>query len=171
VIEGKSQLVDGGVLNPLPLNLVERHEGDLVVAVNINANIISEKALVPVINKEKAAYQKMLDAFKAQFLKVDPNVAEQVEQFGYFDLMTKSFDMTQDRLTDLMIAIYKPDLVVDISRDACGVFEFYRANEIIEEGRKAFRRACEKESFKSIVSRTPHTLYINKENPVARPGI
>ena len=49
--------------------------------------------------------------------------------------------MTQDRLTHLMIDVYKPDLVVEISRHACGVFEFYRANEIIEEGRKAFHSA------------------------------
>ncbi len=39
-----------------------------------------------------------------------------------------------------MIQVHKPDMVVNISRDACGVFEFYRANEIIEEGRKAFHR-------------------------------
>jgi NTE family protein len=171
VIEGKSQLVDGGVLNPLPLNLIDREDGDIVVAVNINANIISEKIVTPVINKEKAAYQKMLEAFRTQFLKVEPHVEEQVEHFGYFDLMTKSYEMTQDRLADLMIAIYKPDLVVEISRDACGIFEFYRANEIIEEGRKAFRAACEKESFKSVITRTPHTLYINKDSSAARPGV
>jgi NTE family protein len=40
-----------------------------------------------------------------------------------------------------MIDMHKPDLVVNISRDACGVFEFYRANEIIEAGRKAFHEA------------------------------
>jgi NTE family protein len=40
-----------------------------------------------------------------------------------------------------MIELHKPDIVVNISRDACGVFEFFRANEIIEEGRKAFHRA------------------------------
>ncbi len=40
-----------------------------------------------------------------------------------------------------MIDIHKPELVVHISRDACGVFEFYRANEIIEAGRNAFHHA------------------------------
>lgn len=143
VTEGRSQLVDGGVLNPLPLNLASKQAGDLVVAVNVNANVPPHHLTVPVVNQERAAYLKMLDAFRMQFLKTDAKQEEQVEKFGFFDLMTKSYDLTLDRLTDLMIDIHKPDLVVNISRDACGVFEFYRANEIIEEGRNAFRRAYE----------------------------
>lgn len=144
VTEGRSQLVDGGVLNPLPLNLVCKEAGDLVVAVNVNANIPPHYLAAPVVNQERAAYLKMLDAFRMQFLKTDAKQEEQVEKFGFFDLMTKSYDLTLDRLTDLMIDIHKPDLVVNISRDACGVFEFYRANEIIEEGRNAFRSAYER---------------------------
>lgn len=144
VTEGRSQLVDGGVLNPLPLNLVSKEQGDLVVAVNVNANIPPPRLALPVVNQERAAYLKMLDAFRMQFLKTDPKQEEQVEKFGFFDLMNRSYDLTLDRLTDLMIDIHKPDLVVNISRDACGVFEFYRANEIIEEGRDAFRRAYER---------------------------
>ena len=42
-----------------------------------------------------------------------------------------------------MIDVHKPDLVVNVSRDACSVFEFYRANEIIEAGRKAFLQTYE----------------------------
>ncbi|MFZ6011281.1 MAG: patatin-like phospholipase family protein [Bacteroidota bacterium] len=148
VIEGKSQLVDGGVLNPLPLNLINKQESDIVVAVNINANIPVEKNEPIVINKERAAYLKMLDAFRTQILKIDSQAEEKIETFGLFDLMTKSYDLTQDRLTDLMIAIHRPDIVVEISRDACGVLEFYRANEIIEEGRLAFRKAHEKSNTK-----------------------
>lgn len=147
VIEGRSQLVDGGVLNPLPINVVHPEPGDIIVAVNLNANIpIIINNAVAEVNKEMAAYQKMLNAFRAQFLNTDSKVEEKIEQFGFFDLLNKSFDMTQDRLTELTIDVHKPHIVVDISREACGVFEFYRANEIIEEGRKAFQRAYKRES-------------------------
>lgn len=149
VIEGHSQLVDGGVLNPLPLNLVNPVDGDIVVAVNLNANVSIRNTKVPEENKEKAAYLKMLDAFRSQILKVDSKAEAKVEMFGFFDLLTKSLDMMQERIAELMIALYKPDIVVNISRDACGVFEFYRANEIIEEGRRAF-----KESFYKYVEAT-----------------
>lgn len=154
VTEGRSQLVDGGVLNPLPLNLVSKEQGDLVVAVNVNANIPPPRLAVPVVNQERAAYLKMLDAFRMQFLKTDPKQEEQVEKFGFFDLMNRSYDLTLDRLTDLMIDVHKPDLVVNISRDACGVFEFYRANEIIEEGRSAFRNAYERLQVNGLVRRS-----------------
>lgn len=140
VSEGKLKLVDGGVLNPLPLNLVSKQPGDWVVAVNLNANLPNEPSQALEENKERAAYLKMLDSIKASLPKFESNT-NAADNLGLFDLLNKSYDMTQDRLTELMIDIHKPDLVIDISRNACGVFEFYRANEIIEEGRKAFHKA------------------------------
>ncbi len=138
VKEGKSQLVDGGVLNPLPMNLVHKEEGDWMVAVNINANI-PYQPINPIADKEPSAYLKMFSAIQSSFPKFDSKT-ESLANLGLFDILNKSYDLTQDRLTELMIDIYKPDLVINISRDACGVFEFYRANEIIEEGRNAFHR-------------------------------
>lgn len=139
VLEGRSQLVDGGVLNPLPLNVIRREPGDLVVAVNLHAHIPKRNGHIPDENNKRVAYLKMPDVMTA--LKAGNKAGETIERFGFFDIMTKSLDMMQDRLTELMIVAHKPDIVVDICRDSCGVFEFYRANEIIEEGRKAFRKA------------------------------
>lgn len=142
VVEGRAQLVDGGVLNPLPINIVSRQPGELIVAVNINANLPVLNNSVPMDdNKERAAYLRMLDSFRTQILKIESKAEENVEKLGLFDLLNKSYDLTQDRLTELTIDIHKPVLVVDIPRDLCGVFEFYRAAEIIEEGRKAFRKS------------------------------
>jgi NTE family protein len=143
VRDGKLKLVDGGVLNPLPLNLVNRQPNDWVVAVNLNANIpatTSQAVVEQTEIKERAAYLKMLDSIRASLPKFENN-ADAADKLGLFDLLNKSYEMTQDQLTSLMIAMHKPDLVVNISRNACGVFEFYRANEIIEEGRNAFHAA------------------------------
>lgn len=142
VVQGRSQLVDGGVLNPLPVNLVSKKEDELIVAVNINAEIpYGKDNQPPAENQEKAAYLKMLEAFRTQILKFDNKAEENIERLGLFDILNKSYDLTQDRLTELMINVHKPDIVVQVSRDACGVFEFYRAMEIIEEGRQAFHRS------------------------------
>lgn len=147
VMEGGMQLVDGGVLNPLPLNVISKKRGDIVVAVNLNANVPVAAAQTngTAPDKERAAYLKMIHAFRTQVLKMEVKVAEQVEKLGFFDLVIRSYDITQDRLTELMIETHKPELVVNVSRDACGVFEFYRAAEIMEEGRKALRKALEKD--------------------------
>lgn len=152
VREGKSQLVDGGVLNPLPLNLVNKVPGEWVVAVNLNADMPYKPSLTQVDeHKERAAYLKMFDSILAVLPKFETSKEDAVVSLGLFDLLNKSYELTQDRLTDLMIDVHKPDLVVNISRDACGVFEFYRANEIIEEGRKAFHRAYEQHRTNDVI--------------------
>lgn len=145
VLEGSAQLVDGGVLNPLPLNLVSKEAGDLVVAVNLNGKPTpNDRPQLPASeNKEKAAYLKMLDAFRTQILKIDSHAEEKIEYLGFYDLLNKSYELTQDRVAELMVHIHQPDIVVTISRDACGVFEFFRAQEIIEEGRRTFREAAQ----------------------------
>ena len=152
VREGKSQLVDGGVLNPLPLNLVNKVPGEWVVAVNLNADMPYKPSLTQVDeHKERAAYLKMFDSILAVLPKFETSKEDAVVSLGLFDLLNKSYELTQDRLTDLMIDVHKPDLVVNISRDACGVFEFYRANEIIEEGRKAFHRAYQQHRANDVI--------------------
>lgn len=141
VADGKRQLVDGGVLSPLPLHLIHREPGDIVVAVNLNHSVPDKPPAPNEENKERAAYLRMIDAFRTQVLKQEIKVEETITQLGFFDLLTKSFDMAQDRITELMISLHKPDIVVNIPRNACGIFEFYRANEIIEEGRVRFRES------------------------------
>ncbi|RAW03490.1 phospholipase [Pseudochryseolinea flava] len=138
---GQSQIVDGGVLNPLPLNAVSKKDDELIVAVNLNSNIASGPSPRLEENKEKAAYLRMLNTFRSQILRIDSAAEDNIERLGWFDLLTKSYELTQDRLTELMIQIHQPDIVVNVSRDACGVFEFYRAVEIIECGRRALDSA------------------------------
>jgi NTE family protein len=136
--------VDGGVINPLPIDLVKREDHEIIVAVNLNANIPYGAPNLPVEeNTEKAAYLKMLDFIRSTLPRFESKNETTAENLGLFDILNKSYDLTQDRLTELMIQVHKPDMVINISRDACGVFEFYRANEIIEEGRKAFHRTYE----------------------------
>lgn len=144
VVDGKMQLVDGGVLNPLPLSVIDRQPGDVVIAVNLNASIpASQQRFALEENKEKNAYLKMLNAFRAQILRIDKNAEEKAERLGLFDLLNKSYDLTHDRLTELYINMYRPDVVVNISREACGILEFYRAGEMIDEGRRALAHALE----------------------------
>ena len=142
VSDGGALLVDGGVLNPLPLNLVHKEEGDIVVAVNLNGKP-GPCASAPILveNKEKAAYLRMLETFRTQILKIDSKAEEKVAYMGFFDLLNTSYELTQDKVAELMVHIHQPDIMVTISRDSCGVFEYYRAEELIEEGRQAFHNA------------------------------
>ena len=49
----------------------------------------------------------------------------------------------QQRIAQLMYRLHRPDLSVAIPADSFGVFEFYRASEIVETGRRAMRKVLE----------------------------
>ncbi|WP_417588825.1 patatin-like phospholipase family protein [Owenweeksia hongkongensis] len=136
VIEGKNMLVDGGVLNPLPIDLVSKNEGDLVVAVNINSKDSSPIKSSP---KPQDEPQKNWIPISWPFHKKDQE--NQPPSYSLIDLLQTSYDHTQDRLTEMIIKHYKPDLVVNIPRSSCATFEFYRAKEMIEFGKKAYHDA------------------------------
>jgi NTE family protein len=107
-------LVDGAVLNPLPLNTITPQPGVLVVAVCLNGYTPSKQAERP-NGKPKHP--------------------------GLIDLLNISYDFTQQRLIQLMIEKHQPDILVQVPRDVCGGFEFHRAQEVMEVGRLAFAQA------------------------------
>ena len=137
VIEGKSILVDGGVLNPLPIDLVNKNEGDLVIAVNINAADVEEDHLPGIEKPEKSSKKWM--PLSWPFSKRDTE--NQPPNYSLIELLQTSYDYTQDRLTEMIIKHYQPDIIVNIPRGSCATFEFYRAKEMIDLGKKSYHIA------------------------------
>jgi len=131
--EDDTILVDGGVLNPLPLNLVSHREDCLLVAVNINArDAVHEKEeseVTETTQKEKKGWSLFPLGLGRKNLSATLSLV---------DLLQISYDFTQDRLTDMMLEVYKPDLLIDIPRTSCGTFEFYKAREIIDLGKQSY---------------------------------
>ena len=139
VKDGTDLLVDGGVLNPLPIDLVSKNKGDLVVAVNINSpDNKSDKDS----KKNQEEHSKSWIPISWPFNKKEPE--DQPPSYSLIDLLQTSYDHTQDRLTEMIIKHYKPDLVVNIPRSSCATFEFYRAKEMINIGKKAYINSIKK---------------------------
>lgn len=139
-------LVDGGVLNPLPINLAKKKRDEIIVAVDLNAR---KNDKLQTYIKSKVKEEKQNSDFKnwvdsilpKSFKDVGKNKEAQeieIQSFSLLEMMNNTFSLTQDRLTDLMLELHKPDLLIEIPRDVCETFEFYRSKEIIEIGRKAF---------------------------------
>ena len=59
------------------------------------------------------------------------------EKLGYFDLITETIGLMLYQISALTLQNNQPDVVINISRQACGNYDFYRAEELIEIGRKA----------------------------------
>lgn len=144
VLENRHLLVDGGVMNPLPLNAIQRESGDIVVAVNVNGTVPYK----PVTNGKKSEENQMLKEIKRWlnlYTNATPTEVEQVLQNNSLtEVIRYSFYMTQDRITELMLTLYPPDVYIEVGRDACAIFEFYKAREMMDLGRALCLNALEK---------------------------
>lgn len=139
-ILNKKVLVDGGVLNPLPIDCVARKKDDILIAVDLNSDIPYKKSKsVKHSVPQNHAYDKALEFINAkwsEFYKREDN-----HHTGYFNLMTQTIYAMQVKLTRLAIDKHKPDIVVQVSRNACDMFEFQRSDEMIKYGTKQCSKA------------------------------
>lgn len=140
-------LVDGGVLNNIPVNQVHRQEGDLLVVVDVNAEIPAEPvAASSTIPQERLEnYRRKLQEFNAYLHRVWPR--ERPDRLGYFDLITQTISLMTNHMAQLMLQQYKPDVLIQVSRDACGLFDFLRAEDLIAWGRQAAERSLQQKGL------------------------
>lgn len=138
--EGR-RLVDGALLNPLPVLPLMREEADYVVAVSVDGAAEMQK---PPEKDVAAVADKGYAAKLGRFIgRVLPQGEQKIRDPGAFDLMTQSMDLMQANLSRLRLAAYPPDLLIEIPRNVSTVYEFYRARELIELGRERTAKALE----------------------------
>jgi NTE family protein len=136
------KLLDGGLLNPVPIAPTFRDMTDLTIAVDLNA--IRDPGSVPDKaqgNREPASgksasrhatVQGFLDSIQNSIQK---NIVESRDSnLGMFDLLSSSFETMQNAISSMKLASYAPDIHIRIPRSACKAYEFDRAAELIELG-------------------------------------
>jgi len=128
------EYIDGGVTNPIPIDHVKRHKGDILVVSNVNAIIPYRHQKTKEERKEEESYNDKIQSFIANWAKKLPGNSEVSKKLGFFDILNESIDLMQDRLTQLLLEKHNPDHLVNISRDVCGTFEFYKAEDLISIG-------------------------------------
>jgi len=120
-------LVDGGIVNPIPLNRVKRTEGDLLVASFVNSK-----------DPESSIYRRETAQDKNEnFAKQPFATHKKITTDGLFSIMSKSTSLLTYSLAITNIEKYNPEILFNVSRDSCGTFEFYKIEEIIKNGKKA----------------------------------
>ena len=143
IIDGV-ELVDGGVINPIPIDHVKRNNEALLVVSDVNAAIPYEKPRLK--DAENKVTDNQYGAMLEQFFKKWNNLIPKKEnnsnkRLSYFEIVTKSVDMMQDKLSYYTVQYHQPDLYIEVSRESCNTFEFYKAKELIAAGRQAIRSA------------------------------
>jgi NTE family protein len=131
------QLVDGGLMNPVPLAPLLREPSDYIVAVSVNG---PEEPQAPKressARPSRAGLRRRLAALIGRAGSEPPEAVP-----GWLDTMTQALDLMQDNLAQMKLAAHRPDLLIELPRNACAAYEFYRAREIIELGRERARTA------------------------------
>ena len=152
--------VDGAVLNPLPVDVLQRRKDTSIIAINLNGAY--EPAVLPVPQEEpnEKGELDLWDRVRAYFSdgKSDTEIEQPepietkavnpkpviVPSFSMFELLNASYDASLDKLAAMSLREHPVDMLIEIPRNTCSAFEFYRAAELIEVGRKQYDKAIAK---------------------------
>ena len=137
VISGNLVLVDGGVVNNIPINNAIRTNNDVLMAVYVNADIPVHHINVTDKKKSQYLYIQKINEFRKSLNKV--NDTDQVKRFHYFNLINDTIAVMTNQLATTMIKNTPPEILVEISKKSCGTFDFFKAEELVEVGRYAAR--------------------------------
>jgi len=139
---GSRTLLDGALVNPLPIAPTLNDETDLTIAVNLSGPAESRPVAPPsaaMVNGN--AYRQRIRAF-IESLHLARTADAPAR--GLFDIALVSMQTMQDTIARLKLAAYSPDVTVEIPRNACGFYEFWRAEELIALGRERAAQAFAK---------------------------
>lgn len=132
--------VDGGVLNPVPVNRVARQENDILIAVNVNS-LIPPSKLIPTDSQLKQFNRlrsNKLRRFQRRITRLFPMNNKQ--SVGYFHLISDTTSLMLSQIAKLTLDSYPPDILIEISRQSYGTFDFYKAKELITLGKEAAQK-------------------------------
>jgi NTE family protein len=151
------RLVDGGLLNPVPITPTFRDLTELTIAVNLNGTAAGmpwprqappklpepAPAEAPPVadgvqgNDLRGRIRTFLDEVGRSF----KSTGDGDDDLDMFELMSRSLETMQNAVAAVKLAAYAPDVIINIPRDACQAHEFHRAQEMIELGEQLAGRA------------------------------
>ncbi len=129
--------IDGGIVNPVPVSLCRALGADIVIAVNLNNDLLRR---VDVMYEEKKTGEIAKLVAKAKKLLPKKNkepIGPQPPDF--FETISRSINIAQDRITKTRLAGDPPEVILCPKVADIGLLETYRAEESINAG----YRCCE----------------------------
>lgn len=131
-------LIDGGIINPLPLNRVKRQSGDILVGVDVSGH--DYKAQWDELQR-LTAIQKHDKSLKSKIL--DMLIPDNIE-FNYYTVLSRASSLMIRQNSILMAKLTNPDILVDIQMNRYGTFDFDKSEKLIAIGRQKTSQAIDK---------------------------
>jgi NTE family protein len=136
---GERWLIDGAVVNPVPIGPTLAYSTDLTVAVDLSGTVEIRRAApsdtsLPGNNGYRRRILNFLDS-------VRPAKTVKQPSRGMMNVAMVSMQVMQDTIAGLRMSAYSPDVMIEIPRNACSFFEFWKADELIALGRERASQA------------------------------
>lgn len=131
-------LIDGGVINPIPLNRVKRQSGDILVGVDVSGHDYKSQWEEM---RRLTEWQKNDKSLKAKIL--DKLIPDNLE-FNYYTMLSRSSSLMIRQNSILMAKLMKPDVLVDIQMSRYGGFDYDKSEKIIAIGHQKTSLALNK---------------------------
>ena len=131
-------LIDGGIINPLPLNRVKRQAGDMLVGVDVSGH--DYKAQWDELQR-LTAIQKHDKSLKTKIL--DMLIPDNIE-FNYYTVLSRASSLMIRQNSILMTRLMNPDILIDIQMNRYGTFDFDKSEKLIAIGRQKTLQAINK---------------------------
>ena len=122
-------LIDGGVVNPIPLNRVKRHAGDILAGIDVSGHDYKSQWEEM---RRLSEWQKNDKSLKAKIL--DKLIPDNLE-FNYLTMLTRTSSLMIRQNSILMTKLMKPEMLADIQMNRYGTFDFDKSEKIIAVGR------------------------------------
>jgi len=141
-------LFDGALVNPIPVSVCRAHGARYVIAVNLNFDMCGRGTIVPhfepdiveappepepepILGKNGIAVRRLLQRQIFGKGETAPGIST---------VMVEAFNIVQDRIARSRLAGDPPDLIINPRLGGIGLFDFHRADELIECGEEAAKR-------------------------------
>lgn len=144
-------MVDGGLVNPVPVSVCRALGAEVVIAVNLNSDIVGKHMKSSDYEEEEKnsngnlTIMGFMEQMKKNLFKDEESFisrlwTKQQEKPGVFDVLVGSINIMQDRITRSRLAGDPPELMLAPRLSHLGLMEFDRAEEAIKEGRACVHR-------------------------------
>ncbi|MFA0016003.1 patatin-like phospholipase family protein [Vibrio lentus] len=133
VINGE-ELIDGGVLNPVPIAPTFGDKTDFTLAVNLGGEpelLKQEVTPISLPTKESNLHEKVVHFIDNLGSSVKSKMSF---NFAAYDIANQAFDAMQSTIARQKLAAYPADITLELPRNACGTLEFDRSQEMIDRG-------------------------------------
>ena len=122
------RLVDGGVLNPVPIAPSFHDDTDITISVNLGGE---PSSLFPIRKEER---NKPLSKKIQEYMKNISLPDSISKEDGMYVIANKLFETMQGALARMKLSAYPSDVEINVARNLCGTFEFNKASQLIEYG-------------------------------------